>query len=70
LFRWLRHVLVYEHLRPSGCESEVFVGSSLVDMYAKCGSIKGAARVFNKMPSWNVVTSSTMILGHVKGGQG
>ncbi|CAM6012288.1 unnamed protein product [Sphagnum balticum] len=39
-------------------------------MYAKCGSIEDAWRVFNKMPSQNVVTWSTMILGHVKCGQG
>jgi pentatricopeptide repeat protein len=25
-------------------------------MYAKCGSIEVAWRVFNKMPSWNIVT--------------
>jgi len=41
-----------------------------VDMYAKCGSIEDAWRVFNKMPSQNVVTWSSMILGHVKCGQG
>jgi pentatricopeptide repeat protein len=45
-------------------------GSSLVDMYAKCGSLEDAWRVFNKMPSWDVVTWSAMILGHVKYGQG
>jgi pentatricopeptide repeat protein len=31
-------------------------GSSLVDMYAKCGSLEDAWRVFNKMPSQDVVT--------------
>jgi pentatricopeptide repeat protein len=39
-------------------------------MYPKCGSIEDAWRVFNKMPSQNVVTWSTMIFGHVKCGQG
>jgi hypothetical protein len=32
--------LVYKQLIQTGCESDVFVGSSLVDMYAKCGSIE------------------------------
>ncbi len=41
-----------------------------MEMYPKCGSIEDAWRVFNKMPSQNVVTWSTMILGHVKCGQG
>jgi len=62
--------LVHKQLIQTGCESDVFVGSSLVDMYAKCGSIEDAWRVFNKMPSENVVTWSTMIWGHVQCGQG
>ncbi len=32
--------LVHEQLIQSGCKSDVFVVSSLVDMYAKCGSIE------------------------------
>jgi hypothetical protein len=64
------HVLVLEHLKVvglcmSGCESDVIVGNSSVDMNAKCGSMEDAWRVFNTMPSQNVVTWSTMILGHV-----
>jgi pentatricopeptide repeat protein len=43
--------LVHEQLIQSGCESDVFVGSSLIDMYPKCGSIEDACQVFNKMPS-------------------
>jgi len=62
--------LVHKQLIQTGSESGVFVGSRLVDMYAKCGSIEDAWRVFNKMPSQNVVTWSTMILGHVECGQG
>ncbi|CAM6058325.1 unnamed protein product [Sphagnum tenellum] len=62
--------LVHEQLIQSGCESDVFLGSSLVDMYAKCGSIKDAWSVFNKMPLRNVVTWNAMVLGHVKCGQG
>jgi pentatricopeptide repeat protein len=60
----------HEQIVQSRCESDVFVGSSLVDMYAKCGSMEDAARVFNKMPSSNVVLWNTMISGHVKCGQG
>jgi pentatricopeptide repeat protein len=62
--------LVHEQLIQSGCKFDVFVGNSLVDMYAKCGSIEEAWRVFNKMPSRDVVTWNAMILGQVKCGQG
>jgi pentatricopeptide repeat protein len=39
-------------------------------MYAKCGSMEHAERVFHKMPSTNVVLWNTMISGHVKCGPG
>ncbi|CAM6033774.1 unnamed protein product, partial [Sphagnum compactum] len=54
----------------NGFESNVFVGSSLVDMYAKCGSLEEAQRVFDSMPIHNVVSWNAMILGHVKNGHG
>jgi hypothetical protein len=43
--------LVHEQLIQAGCESDVFVECSLVNMYSKCGSIEDAWREFNKMPS-------------------
>ncbi len=62
--------LVHKQLIQSGYKSNVFVCNSLVDMYAKCGSIEEAWTVFEKMPSRNVVTWTTMILGHVQCRQG
>jgi pentatricopeptide repeat protein len=47
---------VHEKIIESGWDTDVFVGSSLVDMYAKCGSLEDAWRVFKKMPSRDVVT--------------
>jgi pentatricopeptide repeat protein len=40
---------VHHHIVRSGLESEVFVGCSFIDMYAKCGSVEDTWRVFNKM---------------------
>jgi len=60
---------VHEQIIQSRCESDVFVRSSLVDMYAKCGSMVDASRVFNNLPSQDVVSWNAMILGHVKFGQ-
>ncbi len=51
-------------------ESDVFVGNSLVDIYAKCASMDDAWRVFNKMPSRSPVSWTVMILGLVKCGPG
>ncbi|CAK9270126.1 unnamed protein product [Sphagnum jensenii] len=61
---------VHEHIVRCGFESNVFVGSTLTCMYAKCGSIEDARRVFNKMPAHNVVAWNAMISGHLRCGQG
>jgi pentatricopeptide repeat protein len=53
-----------EQIIQRGCESDVFMGSSLVDMYAKCGSMEDALSVFNKMLSWNVVSWNAMLIEH------
>jgi pentatricopeptide repeat protein len=42
---------VHQHIVDCGYNSNVFVTNSLVDMYAKCGTIEDAWRVFNKIPS-------------------
>jgi pentatricopeptide repeat protein len=54
---------VHQQIIANGLESDVFVGSSLVDMYAKCGGIEDAWRVFKKRPSRNVVTWNTILGG-------
>jgi pentatricopeptide repeat domain-containing protein 1 len=61
---------VHEQIIQSGYEADVFLGCSLVHMYAKRGSMEDAQRVFNKMPSRDVATWTAMISGHVKCGQG
>jgi pentatricopeptide repeat protein len=60
----------HKQIIQSGWDSDVIVGNSLVDMYAKCGSMDDAWRVFSKMPSRDVVTWTTMISGHVTCGEG
>jgi pentatricopeptide repeat protein len=42
---------VREWIIQSGWDSNVFVGSSLVDMYAKCGNMEDVWTLFTKMPS-------------------
>ncbi|CAK9201053.1 unnamed protein product [Sphagnum jensenii] len=61
---------IHEQIIQSGFESDLFVGSSLIDMYAKCGSIEDAQRVFDRMPTRDVAAWNAMLLGHVRGGQG
>ncbi len=60
---------VHEQIIESGWVSNVFVYNSLVNMYAKCGNLEDAWRVFNKMVSCDVVSWNAMIWGHVKSRQ-
>eukprot|EP01018_Ginkgo_biloba_P026026 Gb_12004 [translate_table: standard] len=62
-------IKIHEEIIKSGCESDVFVESALVDMYAKCGRIEKARHIFDKMPHRNVVSWTTMIAGYVQNGQ-
>ncbi|XP_073294807.1 pentatricopeptide repeat-containing protein At3g21470 [Primulina huaijiensis] len=52
----------------SGVEGDVMVGTSLVDMYGKCGDIVSSRKVFDYMPERNVVTWNAMIGGYVRNG--
>jgi pentatricopeptide repeat protein len=61
----------HKQIIQNGWDSDVFLGNSLVDMYAKCGSMEDAWRVFNKMPSrgvisWNAILGGCAMHGHGK----
>ncbi|XP_072977145.1 putative pentatricopeptide repeat-containing protein At5g52630 [Typha angustifolia] len=47
---------------------DVFVASSIVDMYAKCGLLADARQMFDGMPHRNVVSWSALICGYADGG--
>ena len=54
---------VHRHILEVGHESDVRVGSALVHMYAKSGSIEDAQVVFERMEECNVMTWNIMIGG-------
>ena len=49
-------------------QKDVMLGTSLVDMYCKCGALEKAQEVFAHLPMWNVVTWSVLINGYVQHG--
>lgn len=53
-----------------GLDSNVVVGSALVDMYAKCGRLNDARKVFDILPSKNPVSWNAMIGGYAQHGFG
>eukprot|EP01018_Ginkgo_biloba_P001171 Gb_31188 [translate_table: standard] len=59
---------VHQDIIRSGFHFDVFVASALVDKYAKCGNVKNAYAVFDKMPQRNVVLWNAMIAGYAQNG--
>ncbi|KAJ7568863.1 hypothetical protein O6H91_01G050800 [Diphasiastrum complanatum] len=57
---------VHSDIIKSGFESDVIVGNTLVDMYAKCGCIERALLVFNNMHKRDVVSWNAMIAGYAQ----
>lgn len=51
-----------------GCDSDVYVGSSLVDFYGKCKEIEFARKVFDEMSERNEVSWTSMVVGYVNVG--
>ncbi|OEL22851.1 Pentatricopeptide repeat-containing protein [Dichanthelium oligosanthes] len=61
---------VHQFVESNGIEVDVKLGTALIDMYAKCGDIENSLRVFHSMPSKDVLTWSTMIIGLANHGLG
>ncbi|KAH7691089.1 TPR-like protein [Dioscorea alata] len=51
-----------------GLDSNVFVGSSLINMYAKCCRIEDASNVFTMLPERNLVVWNAMLSGYMQNG--
>ncbi|KAJ4968746.1 hypothetical protein NE237_015447 [Protea cynaroides] len=49
------------HQRVCQSDSNVILSTAIVDMYAKCGSLKLARELFDKMPQRNIVAWNSMI---------
>ncbi|KAM1516046.1 hypothetical protein ACFXTH_015065 [Malus domestica] len=59
---WQIHGLVL----AGGFALDVFLGSSLIDMYAKCGRMDDARKVFERIEQRNVVCWTSMIAGYAQ----
>ncbi|KAJ6427521.1 hypothetical protein OIU84_023004 [Salix udensis] len=58
------HAYVIRH----GFDNDVFIGSSLVGMYAKCARVEDALQVFNILPQRDSISWNSIIAGCVQNG--
>ncbi|XP_031490676.1 pentatricopeptide repeat-containing protein At5g15300-like [Nymphaea colorata] len=63
-------MLIHQHIEKSGVFLDEYVGTTLVDMYSKCGSIESAAKVFGIMKRRDLYSWNTMIQGLAFHGRG
>ncbi|KAK8491139.1 hypothetical protein V6N11_037908, partial [Hibiscus sabdariffa] len=65
LGKWVRGLV-----KSKNFETNIYVSTSLIDMYAKCGGIREARELFDLTEGKNVVTWNAMISGYGLHGQG
>ncbi|OEL30451.1 Pentatricopeptide repeat-containing protein [Dichanthelium oligosanthes] len=56
------------HAIKVGSVNNVLSGNSLVDMYAKCGEIVAAKRIFNEIPEKDIFSWNSMVSGYAQAG--
>ena len=59
---------IHEHAIRSGWETDVFVGAALIDMYAKCGCVRSAREVFDKIEERDAVLWNSMLAAYSQNG--
>ncbi|GJU95109.1 pentatricopeptide repeat-containing protein ELI1, chloroplastic [Tanacetum coccineum] len=52
---------VHSYMRNSGMQMNVHLGTALIDMYGKCGSLEDARVVFDKLKNKDVIAYNSMI---------
>ncbi|XP_073131349.1 putative pentatricopeptide repeat-containing protein At3g25970 [Henckelia pumila] len=66
----LQGQVLHAHLEKTPFSSNVYVGTSLIDMYSRCGSLADARASFGCISSPNVAAWTALINGHAHHGLG
>ncbi|XP_010908711.2 pentatricopeptide repeat-containing protein At3g26782, mitochondrial [Elaeis guineensis] len=61
---------IHDQVVRIGLEEDVYVGTSVVDMYCKCGRVEIARKAFNRMKERNILSWSAMVAGYGMHGHG
>ncbi|OIT30326.1 PREDICTED: pentatricopeptide repeat-containing protein At3g62890-like [Nicotiana attenuata] len=60
---------IHAYIRKNGLKVNIILGTTLVDMYLKCGCVENALEVFNGMEEKGVSSWNALILGLAMNGQ-
>uniref|UniRef100_A0A0E0F5R4 DYW domain-containing protein n=1 Tax=Oryza meridionalis TaxID=40149 RepID=A0A0E0F5R4_9ORYZ len=60
---------VHGHMAKTGAGADMFVATSLVNVYMRCGATRDARRLFDGMPERNVVTWTALVTGYTLNSQ-
>ncbi|KAJ4851113.1 hypothetical protein Tsubulata_040707 [Turnera subulata] len=60
----------HELMRRSGYGGDIELSNKLIDMYGKCGSVRDARRVFDRMRERNLGSWHLLMNGYAENGQG
>lgn len=63
-------MMIHDYALKQDLETNLFVGSALVDMYAKCGSLREALEVFENLTVRDIVSWCSMIAAFTHHGCG
>ncbi|CAL0316542.1 unnamed protein product [Lupinus luteus] len=53
-----------------GLDNNLVLSNALIDMYAKCGNVADSLKIFSEMPSTNLVSWTSMMIGYGAHGHG
>ncbi|KAJ0982931.1 hypothetical protein J5N97_011186 [Dioscorea zingiberensis] len=60
--------VIHGYILRSRFVSDIFVSTSLIELYSKCGHLRSACRLFSQMPFRNIVSWNSLIHGCVENG--
>ncbi|XP_038885496.1 putative pentatricopeptide repeat-containing protein At5g52630 [Benincasa hispida] len=61
--------IIHGHVVKTGTHEDLFVMTFLVNVYAKCGVMEIARKVFDNLPRRNVIAWTTLVTGYVQNSQ-
>ncbi|XP_059077801.1 pentatricopeptide repeat-containing protein At4g14050, mitochondrial-like [Cryptomeria japonica] len=62
--------IAHAYIIKTGFQQEVFVGNNLINLYAKCGMLKDARKVFDKMSKRGVISWTALMTAYAQSGHG